>query len=63
MAIRTKSHQWLTTSEVAHAIGVHPKTVAAWQRRGIFTIPFQTLPSGHRRYRVEDVEAYLAGAR
>jgi hypothetical protein len=47
----------LTRAETAHALGVHPSTVARWAASGILR-SFRT-PSGERRYHRCDVEALL----
>lgn len=49
----------LTPAEVAALFRVDPKTVTRWAKAGKFT-PVRTL-GGHRRYRSEEVRAYLAG--
>lgn len=45
----------LSPEETARRLGINVRTLARWaqERR----IPFVLLPSGHRRYRVEDIEA------
>lgn len=50
----------LRRTQAAEILGVHPKTVDANARDGL--LPFVKLPSGQRRYRREDVEAFLAVA-
>jgi excisionase family DNA binding protein len=49
---------WYTTGEVAQLLGVSDRTVVNWARAG--RIAHFTTPGGHRRYRVEDVQAFLA---
>lgn len=51
----------LRRTEAAAILGVHPKTLDANARDGL--LPFVTLPSGQRRYRREDIEAYLESDR
>ena len=47
----------LTATQVAERLSVHPESVRRWTREGkLFAVP---LPSGRKRYRVEDVEALL----
>lgn len=48
----------LRRTEAAAILGVHPKTLDANARDGL--IAFVTLPSGQRRYRRQDVEAFVA---
>lgn len=51
----------LGVAEVATRLGVHRDTV----KRGIppEELPFFRTPGGHRRYRPDDVDAYLARRR
>lgn len=44
----------LTTAQVAAELGVTPKTVLRYEERGWLT-PERVLPSGHRRWVLEDV--------
>lgn len=44
--------------EVARLAGVHDKTVARWARTGRLPVAALT-PAGHRKYRSEDVAAFL----
>ena len=41
--------------EAARLLHINVRTLARWAQEG--RIAFVLLPSGHRRYRVEDVEA------
>lgn len=45
----------LTPRQVCERLQVSRQTLAVWVRAG--KMPAITLPSGHRRYRREDVEA------
>ncbi len=47
------SAEWLSLSEVAHELGVHPSTVRNWANQG--RIPVHRTPGGHRRFRREEV--------
>ena len=49
----------MTTSEVARAFGVDPKTVVRWSKTG--KIAHIYTPGGHRRYPAEQVNYLLAG--
>jgi excisionase family DNA binding protein len=48
---------WYRTSEVAQLLGVTDRTVINWAQRGM--LPHFTTPGGHRRFRAEDIEAFL----
>jgi len=47
------SAKWLSLSEVAKELGVHPNTVRNWADQG--RIPVHRTPGGHRRFRIEEV--------
>ena len=46
--------EWLSLSEAAQQLGVHPSTVRAWADHGY--LPSQRTQGGHRRFRRSDVE-------
>ncbi len=46
--------EWLSLSEAARQLGVHPSTVRAWSDHGY--LPSQRTQGGHRRFRRSDVE-------
>jgi excisionase family DNA binding protein len=46
--------EWLSLSEAAKQLGVHPSTVRAWSDHGY--LPSQRTQGGHRRFRRSDVE-------
>lgn len=48
----------LTSGQVARLFNVHPTTVMDWADKG--RLPFFRTPGGQRRFRPEDVEAFLA---
>jgi DNA-binding transcriptional MerR regulator len=48
----------LTTAEAARAIGVSRVTLARYADRG-WVEPTRVLPSGHRRWRLADLERQL----
>jgi len=48
--------EWLTLSEVAKVLGVHPNTVRNWADQG--RIPVQRTSGGHRRFKRTDFELW-----
>ncbi len=48
--------EWLTLSEAARLLGVHPSTVRAWSDKGL--LPVYRTQGGHRRYRRSEVELW-----
>jgi excisionase family DNA binding protein len=48
---------WLSLSQVAELLGVHPSTVRNWSDHG--RIPVHRTQGGHRRYRRSEVELWL----
>lgn len=49
--------EWINLGEAAEFIGVHPTTMRAWADKG--EIPSQRTPGGHRRFRREELEAWM----
>jgi len=49
--------EWLTLSEVAQILGVHPSTVRIWANQG--KIPVHRTNGGHRRFRRSELELWL----
>ena len=47
----------LRPEQAAAYVGVHVDTLNRWERDG--RVPCERLPSGHRRYRVRDLDALL----
>jgi excisionase family DNA binding protein len=47
---------WVSLSEAAKILGVHPATVRNWADQG--HLPSQRTPGGHRRFRVADLESW-----
>ena len=45
-------------AEAARLLGVAPETVTHWANSG--KLSYVRLPSGHRRYRLEDVQELLS---
>jgi len=52
---------WLTLSQVANLLGVHPSTVRLWSDKG--QIPVQRTQGNHRRYLRSEVELWVKTAR
>ena len=48
----------LTTAQVARQLGISPRTLARYAERGIL-VPAVVLPSGHRRWDMDDVRRQL----
>lgn len=46
----------LTTNDAAQRLGVNPKTFARWAARA--RIPSVETPTGWRKYRPEDIDAF-----
>lgn len=53
--------EWLTLSQVAVLLGVHPSTVRLWSNKG--QIPVQRTQGNHRRYLRSEVELWARIAR
>lgn len=49
--------EWINLGDAAEFVGVHPATMRAWADKG--EIPSQRTPGGHRRFRREDLEAWM----
>ena len=53
--------EFLTPNQVADLLLIAPVTVRLWARKGL--LPSVTTPGGHRRFRTQDVDAFLARRR
>jgi diguanylate cyclase (GGDEF)-like protein/excisionase family DNA binding protein len=51
----------LTVTRAAHVLGVHPNTIRAWSDAGRLRY-YRINPRGDRRYRLSDLNRFLAGA-
>lgn len=51
------TEDWLSLSEVAGKLGVHPSTVRSWSDQG--HLPAHRTQGGHRRYRRSDVDLWI----
>lgn len=49
--------EWINLGDAAEFVGVHPTTMRAWADKG--EIPSQRTPGGHRRFRLQDLEAWV----
>lgn len=54
-----RNDQLMTPREASQHLGVTVTTLAQWARAG--RLPAAYTPGGHRRYRLADVQALLAG--
>ena len=58
MAGMSSSADWLTLGQAATLLGVAQSTVRAWSDAG--RLPVFYTPGGHRRFKREDLESFLA---
>ncbi len=49
----------LSTTDVAHRLGVTPETVRRWTKAGYLKLHRRT-PGNHRQYKQSDVDALIA---
>lgn len=61
LPVRPQRSDFLTPNEVADRLLIAPVTVRLWASKGL--LRSVTTPGGHRRFRVEDVEDFLAKRR
>lgn len=52
----SSQEEWLTTSEAAEHLGVHPSTLRRWADDG--DLPVMLTPGGHRRFALSDLRAF-----
>lgn len=52
---------WLTLSEVAETLGVHPSTVRNWADKGY--LPSHRTQGGHRRFRRQELDLWVKSER
>ncbi len=55
-----ESEKWLTLSQAAELLGVHPSTVRLWSDKGL--LPVHRTQGKHRRYRCSEVELWAKTA-
>lgn len=53
---KSTENDWLSLSEAAALLGVHPGTVRNWSNQGV--IPFHRTRGGHRRYRRAEIDLW-----
>lgn len=53
--------EWLSLSEVAQILGVHPSTIRNWADQG--QIPVHRTKGGHRRFKQSEVELWQQSQR
>ncbi len=53
---KSSENDWLSLSEAAELLGVHPGTVRNWSNQGV--LPFHRTQGGHRRYKRSEVELW-----
>ena len=51
-----ETEQWLTLSQAAKLLNVHPTTLRRWADNG--EIPFMVTPGGHRRFSSADIQRF-----
>jgi excisionase family DNA binding protein len=56
-----KQQEWLSLSDAACVLGVHPSTVRLWSDKGV--LPVHRTSGKHRRYRRTEVELWMKTAR
>ncbi|MCJ7584100.1 MAG: helix-turn-helix domain-containing protein, partial [Anaerolineales bacterium] len=56
-----EKEEWLTLSQAAELLGVHPSTVRLWSDKG--QLPVHRTQGKHRRYRRSEVELWAKTAR
>ena len=52
---------WLSLSDVADMLGVHPSTVRAWSDQGV--LPVYRTQGGHRRYLLNEINLWMQTSR
>jgi len=61
MPVKSTSNEWLSLSETAELLGVHPSTVRSWSDQG--NLPVYRTSGGHRRYKRSEVELWTRSKR
>jgi excisionase family DNA binding protein len=55
------TEEWLSLSDAAKVLGVHPSTVRLWSDKGI--LPTHKTHGGHRRYRLNEISLWAETSR
>jgi excisionase family DNA binding protein len=53
--------EWLSLSDVAQILGIHPSTVRSWSDQGV--LPVHRTQGGHRRYLRNEVDLWVLSQR
>jgi excisionase family DNA binding protein len=53
--------QWMSLSQAANLLGIHPSTVRNWSDQG--TLPVHRTKGGHRRYRRSEIDLWMQSQR
>ena len=61
MQNKLQEDEWLSLSDVAGMLGVHPSTVRLWSDKGV--LPVHRTSGRHRRYRRGEVELWMKASR
>lgn len=61
IARKEKAADWLTLSQVARMLGVHPSTVRIWADKGY--LPSHRTRGGHRRFRRQELDLWVKSER
>lgn len=56
-----ETEQWLTLSQAAQQLNIHPTTLRRWADNG--EIPFMLTPGGHRRFSSVDIQKFASERR
>lgn len=55
------SDEWLSLSDAAQVLGVHPSTVRLWSDKGV--LPVHKTQGGHRRYKRSEITLWVESSR
>jgi excisionase family DNA binding protein len=61
MTEKRSDNDWVSLSEAAEVLGVHPSTIRNWSDRG--TLPVYRTTGGHRRYKRSELELWARSNR
>lgn len=57
-SVENSKFKWLSLSETADFLGIHPSTLRRWSDEGY--IKCSRTPGGHRRYSEKDIQAFIS---